>query len=268
MNYNFHIASRKPNLNAQIHPADRLSQRAEAPHFHVKFESDSRKVYSTFPITFTIDLAIDQRDPIDRSTRPFAPIEVPACNYFPRTHMSVYLSIAKKREREKIAQSARFARGHIRRLLHRLSFVVDARARVPEINRPRLLPASHAENYDKAVRWGENNRQRVAAGVLLNHSANIRFTSAVNCTNALKFHKTRKKKERQTRGSRVKTISKTILELITRPALLITIPMENTRKCTESVCVTHYRSPEAFVRWRLALLAGLWTSWRLVLEGV
>lgn len=62
------------------------------------------------------DLVIDQCDPIGRSTRYFAPIEVPAYNYFPRSLYSyVYLPIAKKREREKNRSQLR---NHIRRLLH------------------------------------------------------------------------------------------------------------------------------------------------------
>lgn len=62
------------------------------------------------------DLVIDQCDPIGRSTRHFAPIEVPAYNYFPRSLYSyVYLSIMKNREREKNRSQLR---NHIRRLLH------------------------------------------------------------------------------------------------------------------------------------------------------
>lgn len=53
------------------------------------------------------DLVIDQCDPIGRSTRHFAPIEMPAYNYFPRSLYSyVYLPIAKKREREKNQSAA------------------------------------------------------------------------------------------------------------------------------------------------------------------
>lgn len=160
-----------------------------------------RNIHFIFSITFTIDLAIDQCDPIDRSTRRFAPIEVPAYNYFPRSHahMFVYLSIAKKWEREKIAVGcAVISVGY-----YIDSFVVDARARVPEINRPRLLPVSHGENYDKAEVGREQSAESSCRRSIKSRRQYF-FTSIVNYVH--KYTKVpRKTYQTRMSGSHAKT---------------------------------------------------------------
>lgn len=65
-------------------------------YFYIKFKPD----YIIFVFNFLNNIhdRFDDRSMrlIGRSTWRFAPIEVPAYNYFPRTHMSIYLSIVKK----------------------------------------------------------------------------------------------------------------------------------------------------------------------------
>lgn len=123
-------------------------------HFHATFD------YITF-LSFFFNI---HDRPGDRSTRSnrsiytaFRTDRGASLQLFPLVSLLICLSADrwKARNAKRIAWAE--LRNHIRWLLHWLA--VDARARVSEINRPRLLPVRDSENYDRA-RVGERTIAR------------------------------------------------------------------------------------------------------------
>lgn len=102
-------------------------------------------IYFIFTVTFMIDLVIDQCDPIGRSTRHFAPIEVPAYNYFPhRLYSYVYLSIDEKARTWKESQSAAQSYPWVIALIRCWCSYASTRDKSPAI-----ITAQDSENYDR-----------------------------------------------------------------------------------------------------------------------